>query len=151
MQSVSAANTMELQGRRATAGQEAQPVLMTARPHRVWCDPHELADRELLSRVYWHARCAGSRVDPDDWFPVAQDVARARDQAARAIAVCARCPVRPECLELSMRHASGSGAYGVWGGLVEEERRSLRRRWQAGISVTEFLRDVRGDIDRPAQ
>ena len=28
------------------------------------------------------ARCAGSRVDPDGWFPVTQDVARARDQAA---------------------------------------------------------------------
>jgi WhiB family transcriptional regulator, redox-sensing transcriptional regulator len=122
-----------------TAGQEAQPVLMTARPRRVRCDPHELADRELLGRVYWQARCAGSRVDPDDWFPVTQDVARARDQASRAIAVCAGCPVRPECLELSMRHASGIGSYGVWGGLVEEERRSLRRRWLAGTSVTEFL------------
>jgi WhiB family redox-sensing transcriptional regulator len=114
-------------------------VLMTARPRRVRCDPHELADRELLGRVYLQARCAGSRVDPDDWFPVTQDVARARDQASHAIAVCARCPVRPECLELSMRHASGIGSYGVWGGLVEEERRSLRRRWLAGTSVTEFL------------
>jgi WhiB family redox-sensing transcriptional regulator len=49
-------------------------------------------------------------------------------EAAGAIAVCAACPVRPDCLELSLRYASGIGAYGVWGGLVEAERRALRRR-----------------------
>jgi hypothetical protein len=76
--------------------------------------------------VYRLARCAGSRVDPDDWLPATRDVAKARDQAAHAIAVCARCPVRPDCLELSMRHAFGIGAHGVWGGLVEEERRAVR-------------------------
>jgi hypothetical protein len=27
------------------------------------------------------------------------------------------------------------------GGLVEEERRSVRRRWQAGTGVAEFLTD----------
>ena len=85
-------------------------MLMTAMPRRVRFDPHELADRELLGRVYLQARCAGSRVDPDDWFPVAREVAKARGEAAHAIAVCARCPVRPDCLELSMRHASGVGA-----------------------------------------
>ena len=34
--------------------------------------------------MYRLARCAGSRVDPDDWFPVTRDVAKARDQAAHA-------------------------------------------------------------------
>ena len=114
-------------------------MLMVSRPRHVRREPRDLTDGELAGRLYRLARCAGSRVDPDDWFPVTQDVARARDQASRAIAVCACCPVRPECLELSMRHASGIGSYGVWGGLVEEERRSLRRRWLAGTSVTEFL------------
>jgi WhiB family redox-sensing transcriptional regulator len=42
-----------------------------------------------------------------------------------AKAVCAVCPVRPECLEYAMQwnHLSG-----VWGGLSERERRQLRRR-----------------------
>ena len=58
----------------------------------------------------------GARADPDDWFPVARGVAKARDDAAHAIAVCARCPVCPDCLELSMRNAFGIGAHGAWGG-----------------------------------
>jgi WhiB family redox-sensing transcriptional regulator len=112
---------------------------MASRPRRARREPHDLTDGELADRVYRLARCAGSRVDPDAWFPMTWDVAKARDQAAHAIAICARCPVRPDCLELSLRHAFGS--HGVWGGLVEEERRAIRRAWLAGISVTEFLQD----------
>jgi hypothetical protein len=92
-----------------------------------------LTDRELAGRVYRQARCAGSCLDPDEWFPITPDVAKARDQAANAIAICA------DCLELSLRHLSDTGAHGVWGGLVEGERRALRRRWLAGTSVSEFL------------
>src|SRR3984957_11944896 len=103
-------------------GRRCSQVLMVSRPSHVRREPHDLTDGELAGQVYQLARCAGSRVDPDDWFPEARGVAKARDQAARAIAVCARCPVRPDCLELSMRYAFGIGAYGVWGGLVEEER-----------------------------
>jgi hypothetical protein len=121
------------------AWQEVQPVLMIARPHRVRGEPGELTDGELAGRVYRQARCAGSGVAPDEWFPITQDVDKARDEAADAIAICADCLVRPNCLELSLRHASGIGAHGVWGGLVEAERRSPRRRSLAGTSVTEFL------------
>jgi Transcription factor WhiB len=88
--------------------------------------------------VYRQARCAGPRVDPDEWFPIAEKVDKARDEAANAIAVCAACPVRPDCLELSLRHAYGIGAHGVWGGLVEQERRSLRRSWLAPASLKFF-------------
>jgi WhiB family transcriptional regulator, redox-sensing transcriptional regulator len=127
-------------------------VLMASRSRRVRREPHDLTDRELLGRVYRLAWCASSVLDPDDWFPVAQQAAKAQDQAARAIAVCARCPVRPDCLELSLRYAAGIGAHGVWGGLVEEERRSVRRRWLAGTSVTEILRrDAGGDRSGPDQ
>ena len=99
----------------------------------------ELTDDQLTSRVYQQARCASSPLDPDEWFPVTPDVRRARHQAARAIAICIACPVRAYCLEYSLRHAYDIGAHGVWGGLVENERRSLRRRWLAGTSVTELL------------
>jgi Transcription factor WhiB len=72
-------------------------VLMASRSRRVRREPHDLTDRELLGRVYRLAWCTSSVLDPDDWFPVAQQAAKAQDQAARAIAVCARCPVRPDC------------------------------------------------------
>ena len=126
-------------------------MLMTSRLRRGRREPRDLTDGELAAQVYRQARCAGSLVDPDDWFPVADDVAKARDQAARAIAVCDRCPVRPDCLELSLRHACGIGAHGVWGGLVEEERRSLLRRWLAGTSVTEFLTGARSGPVQPGE
>ena len=67
-------------------------MLMTVRS-----EPRVLGHGELAARVYRQARCAVSRVDPDEWFPVAQDADRARVEAAGAIAVCAACPVRPDC------------------------------------------------------
>ena len=73
----------------------------------------DLTDSELAGRVYRQARCAGPRADPDEWFPIAEKVGKARDQAANAIAAYAACPVRPDCLELSLRHAYGIGAHGV--------------------------------------
>jgi WhiB family redox-sensing transcriptional regulator len=54
-------------------------------------------------------------------------VAKAREEAAAAIAVCAACSVRGACLEFALRHSPGFGAHGVWGGLVEADRRSTRR------------------------
>ena len=104
-------------------------------------EPSELTDGELAGRVNRQARCASSCLDPDEWFPLAPDAAKARDQAANAIAICTNCPVRADCLELSLRHPFDIGAYGVWGGLVEGERRALRRQWLAGTRVTEFLQD----------
>jgi WhiB family transcriptional regulator, redox-sensing transcriptional regulator len=122
-----------------------QPVVTTISPRPVQCRSGEPNDRELLGRVYRQARCARSCLDPDEWFPLTADVARAREQAARAIAICAGCPVRADCLELSLRHSFGIGAHGVWGGLVAEERRELRRRRRAadsyGPEVSEKLED----------
>jgi hypothetical protein len=132
-------------------GHEVQPGLTASRPRRVRPEPHDLTDRELAGRVYRLARCASSHVDPDAWFPMTWDVAKARDQSAHAIAVCARCPVRPDCLELSLRHAFGAGSHGVWGGLVEEERRAIRRAWLAGTSVTEFLQEQPARLRRDQQ
>jgi WhiB family transcriptional regulator, redox-sensing transcriptional regulator len=110
-----------------------EPVVTTVSPRPVQRRSGELNDHELLGRVYRQARCATSCLDPDEWFPLTVDVGRAREQAARAIAVCAECPVRAECLELSLRHSFSIGAYGVWGGLVAGERRELRRRRRAGV------------------
>jgi len=89
-----------------------------------------LTDDALRARVARQARCADSGLDPDQWYPVSIEPARARHEAAAAIAVCTSCPVRAQCLELSLRHWD-IGQHGVWGGLVATDRAHLRRRWPA--------------------
>ena len=102
--------------------------------------PGEVSDRALLRALQsGRARCAGSSLDPDEWFPVSPNVRVARIQAARAIALCTACPVRAECLEFAMRNWTDGSGEGVWGGFVAAERRAIRRRWLLGVSVTELL------------
>lgn len=43
----------------------------------------------------------------------------------RAKAVCDRCPVAEPCLEFAMET---NQKYGIWGGLTDKERASLKRR-----------------------
>src|SRR6266487_723644 len=45
----------------------------------------------LWARVAGQARCADSGLDPDQWYPVSIEPARARHEAAAAIAVCTSC------------------------------------------------------------
>jgi Transcription factor WhiB len=90
-----------------------------------------LTDDAVWARVASHARCADSGLDPDQWYPVSTEPARARYEAAAAIAVCTSCPVRAQCLELSLRHWD-VGQHGVWGGLVATDRAHLLRRRPAG-------------------
>ena len=69
-----------------------------------------LTDDALWARVAGQARCADSGLDPDQWYPVSIEPARARHEATAAIAVCAACPVRAQCLELSLRPLPGRHA-----------------------------------------
>jgi WhiB family redox-sensing transcriptional regulator len=70
--------------------------------------------------VSWRIDALCAQTDPDAFFPDKGGSTRA------AKAVCAKCPVRRECLEESLE---GYGeAFGVWGGLSERERRRLKRR-----------------------
>ena len=87
-----------------------------------------LTDDDLWARVARQARCAGSGLDPDQWYPVSTEPAQARHEAAAAIAVCTSCPVRAQCLQLSLRQWD-IGQHGVWGGLVATDRAHLRRQW----------------------
>jgi WhiB family transcriptional regulator, redox-sensing transcriptional regulator len=59
---------------------------------------------------------------PDGERPAEREI---REHTARAI--CARCPVRAECLEYALRHPA---RYGIWGGLNTEELAAERRRLQ---------------------
>jgi WhiB family redox-sensing transcriptional regulator len=71
------------------------------------------------------AACKGPQADL--FFPPGQpehkDERLARERAAKLI--CARCPVRVQCLEFAL---AARESYGVWGGLNEYERRKLAPR-----------------------
>jgi Transcription factor WhiB len=87
--------------------------------------PLRLTDAFLWALVIKHARCPDSGLDPDQWFPVSADAGKARQEAAAAIGICTACPVRAQCLALSLRHWD-IGQHGIWGGLVAADRAALR-------------------------
>jgi hypothetical protein len=64
-----------------------------------------------------HVLCA--ETDSEIFFP-AHD-----DPATEARQICARCPVREDCLNFAI---ANNERYGIWGGLDPGERDSLRRK-----------------------
>ena len=78
---------------------------------------------ETFSTDSWRDAAACRSVEPDLFFPIGT-TGTALDHIASAKAVCATCPVSPECLEFALETNQDSG---VWGGTSEEERRQLRR------------------------
>ena len=70
----------------------------------------------VASPGWWFAGlCA--QTDPEVFFPEKGGSVR------EAKAVCARCPVRAQCLAHALAHGE---RFGVWGGLSEPERRRLQ-------------------------
>jgi WhiB family transcriptional regulator, redox-sensing transcriptional regulator len=69
------------------------------------------------------AACLGH--DPELFFP-AGETGPAADQIRTAKRICASCEVQDECLTYAVETNQVSG---VWGGLTEDERRPVRRRW----------------------
>jgi hypothetical protein len=65
----------------------------------------------------WQDDSACRRADPELFFP------QLGENAAEAKRICARCPVRSECLSYAMGRPD---LQGVWGGLTDEERRDVR-------------------------
>lgn len=102
-------------------------------------------DRGLWAQVIRHARCADSSLHPDAWSPVSSEPAKARQEAAAAIAVCASCLVRGQCLTLSLRHWNIAQHDIIWAGLIAADRARLRRRLPAdhshgtGKTITRLL------------
>lgn len=76
----------------------------------------------LIARPAWQADAACIRpgVDPEWFFAPKGDHA----SMAKALAVCAACPVREECLQFALEH---SEIIGVWGGTSAKQRRTMRR------------------------
>jgi WhiB family redox-sensing transcriptional regulator len=74
----------------------------------------------------WRTRSACRDEDPELFFPIGT-TGPAVEQTDAAKRVCMRCEVREECLEFAL--ATNQDA-GIWGGLAEDERRTLRRQRQ---------------------
>lgn len=69
------------------------------------------------------ARCLNE--DPELFFPVG-NTGPALEQIEKAKSICRQCTVSAQCLEYAIRESQDTG---VWGGLSEDERRSLKRRY----------------------
>jgi WhiB family redox-sensing transcriptional regulator len=74
----------------------------------------------------WQNDAACLSEDPDLFFPIGT-TGDAVPQIMAAKSICATCPVLSTCLEFALESRQD---YGVWGGLTEDERRSLRRSRQ---------------------
>lgn len=71
----------------------------------------------------WAELAACKDEDPELFFPIS-DIGPGARQTAQAKAVCARCPVRSECLGYALDNGLD---HGVFGGTTAEERRRLVR------------------------
>jgi WhiB family redox-sensing transcriptional regulator len=69
------------------------------------------------------ARCLTE--DPELFFPVG-NTGPAVEQIDQAKAVCRECAVATSCLEYAIKENQDTG---VWGGLSEDERKSLKRKY----------------------
>jgi WhiB family redox-sensing transcriptional regulator len=77
----------------------------------------------------WRDRAACRDEDPELFFPISIGGPSLR-QIAQAKQICARCPVRRECLDWAL--ATGQDA-GVWGGLAPAERRAVARARRTAV------------------
>ena len=89
---------------------------MTAR--QPWYRPAVTPVVPLSADWRYRAVCRG--VDLDVFFPGRGESAEPARQ------ICARCPVRLPCLDYAIRHGI---VQGIWGGLAERDRRTLRIRY----------------------
>lgn len=67
----------------------------------------------------WAARASCAETDPETFFPPHGD------PATQARQICARCPVRDDCLAYAL---DADERFGIWGGLDPDERSKLRRK-----------------------
>lgn len=78
----------------------------------------------------WRHRAACRDADPEIFFPVAESGPVLAAAEAHALAYCARCPVRAECLAFAL----DALPYGIAGGMTEGQRAALRRHAREGTA-----------------
>jgi WhiB family redox-sensing transcriptional regulator len=81
------------------------------------------AGRRQTAGENWRVIAACRFVDPELFFPISA-AGKCLDQVVEAKKVCASCLVQAECLTFAQRTGQ---AYGIWGGLTEEERIRMMR------------------------
>jgi len=73
-------------------------------------------------REPWMNDAACANTDPELWFP------NKGESTLPAKRICATCDVTEQCLRYAL---ANNQKFGVWGGLSELERRSIRREKKA--------------------
>ena len=81
----------------------------------------------MLTVTDWTDLAACRDSDPEIFFPIGT-TGPAIDHIEKAVAICGLCSVREECLQYALESNQEAG---VWGGFAEDDRRRLRKRWQA--------------------
>lgn len=71
----------------------------------------------------WRARAVCRDLDPEIFFPVGDPADPFDARNAPALAACARCPVRAQCLDDALARVE----FGVMGGATAEQRAELKR------------------------
>ncbi|MGV9758580.1 WhiB family transcriptional regulator [Streptomyces tricolor] len=79
---------------------------------------------DLPVNTNWREYGACTREDPELFFPIG-NTGPALLQIEEAKSVCRRCPVLERCGSWALEMGE---AHGVWGGMSEDERRSMKRR-----------------------
>ena len=82
------------------------------------------AIQEPWSKTTWRNRATCLGEDPELFFPIGHG-GPAFVQIEEAKAICRRCEVVETCLRWALESGADTG---VWGGLSDDERRSLKRR-----------------------
>jgi WhiB family redox-sensing transcriptional regulator len=82
---------------------------------------------ELTDDMEWQEQAACRDYDNELFFGPDHSESELEKQTRemRAKAVCKTCPVAAPCLEFAMET---NQKYGIWGGLTDKERASLKRR-----------------------
>ena len=108
---------------------------------------YEDANRSSEDERTWQlaARCRG--VDPDLFFHPEDERGKARRaRQVRAKQICMACPVLDQCRAYSLR---GREAFGVWGGISEEERRTVLSRSVVDLVMATSTRVMTRDTFEP--
>lgn len=80
----------------------------------------------------WHRRGLCAAEDPDTFFPPHGD------PGTKARQTCTACPVRTDCLD----YATEADEFGIWGGLDQQQRRSLKRKQRRNAAARDNQSEV---------
>ena len=111
----------------AAASRRRERETAAQRARRARRNPPRRQSARMMPPVLAGAACKGA--DLGLFFgPAAEFVTARQKREAAAKAICARCPVRLDCLDYALEHDE---RFGIWGGLNEDERRALLRQRRA--------------------